>query len=144
VNASQIALVQKSFEKVMPIADTAASLFYARLFELDPSVEKLFRGDMKQQGRMLMSMIATAVRGLNDTPTLLTVLKALGRRHEGYGVNDGHYDTVGKSLLWTLEHGLGPDFTPDVRDAWVAAYTLMARTMQGAAREIREAQAVAA
>ena len=132
----QIELVQQSFAKVAPIADVAANLFYARLFELDPSLRKLFTGDMKKQGAMLMSMLASAVRGLSNPNALLPVLTMLGRRHAGYGVVDAHYTTVAQALLWTLEQGLGEDFTPETRGAWVAAYTLMATVMQQGAREV--------
>jgi hemoglobin-like flavoprotein len=131
----QIQTVQSSFRKVMPIAEIAADLFYARLFELDPSLRKMFKGDMKRQGAMLMSMIASAVRGLTDHNALIPVLTALGRRHAGYGVVDAHYDTVAQALLWTLEHGLGDEFTADVRESWVAAYSLMANVMQAGARD---------
>ena len=62
---NQVKLVQQSFTKVLPIAPTAAQMFYARLFEIDPSLKLLFKGDMKEQGRMLMMMIAGAVRGLS-------------------------------------------------------------------------------
>jgi hemoglobin-like flavoprotein len=136
MNSQQIALVQESFKKVVPIAETAATIFYARLFELDPSLRKLFTGDMKRQGMMLMSMIASAVRGLSDANALIPVLTGLGRRHNGYGVVDAHYTTVAEALIWTLEQGLGDDFTPETREAWVAAYTMMATVMQQGAREM--------
>ena len=132
----QITLVQESFRKVLPISETAATIFYARLFELDPSLRKLFTGDMKRQGMMLMSMIASAVRGLSDPNALIPVLTALGRRHGGYGVVDAHYTTVAEALLWTLEQGLGKDFTPEARDAWIAAYSMMASVMQQGSREV--------
>jgi hemoglobin-like flavoprotein len=132
----QIALVQDSFRKVLPIADTAASMFYARLFELDPSLRKLFKGDMGRQGMMLMSMIASAVRGLTQPNALIPVLHALGRRHSGYGVVDAHYTTVAEALVWTLEQGLGEEFTAETRDAWIAAYSMMASVMQQGGREM--------
>ena len=135
----QIDLVQESFRKVLPIAEIAADMFYARLFELDPSLRKLFKGDMKRQGGMLMSMIASAVRGLKDPNALIPVLTALGRRHVGYGVMDAHYTTVAEALLWTLEKGLGEDFTQETRKAWAAAYMLMATVMQQGAREMPRA-----
>jgi hemoglobin-like flavoprotein len=141
MNSQQIALVQESFRKVLPISETAATIFYARLFELDPSLRKLFTGDMKRQGMMLMSMIASAVRGLSDPNALIPVLTMLGRRHSGYGVVDAHYATVAEALLWTLEQGLGDDFTPETREAWVAAYTMMATVMQQGAREMPARQA---
>jgi len=131
---AQITLVQQSFAKVEPIAETAAELFYRRLFELDPAAAKLFKGDMKAQGRKLMSMIGAAVRGLDDLDRLVPVVQALGVRHAGYGVATGDYDTVGAALLWTLETGLGPAFTPEVKAAWTAVYGLLAKTMIDAAR----------
>ena len=132
----QVQIVQSNFEKVMPIAEVAAGLFYARLFELDPSLQKMFKGDMKRQGGMLMSMLASAVRGLSNPNGLIPVLTALGRRHNGYGVVDAHYATVAEALLWTLQQGLGEEFTAESREAWTAAYTMMATVMQQGAREI--------
>ncbi|HJZ45727.1 MAG TPA: globin family protein, partial [Roseiflexaceae bacterium] len=104
----QIVLVQTSFAQVLPIADTAAALFYNRLFELDPSLKPLFKGDMREQGRKLIAMMSVAVHGLPRIETLVPVIEALGRRHAGYGVKDEHYATVADALLWTLEQGLGP------------------------------------
>lgn len=137
----QIDLVQASFARVQPIAEIAADLFYARLFELDPHLKPLFTGDMKRQGMMLMSMISSAVRGLKSPDALVPVLKGLGRRHSGYGVKDSHYDTVGQALIDTLAKGLGPDFTPETREAWLAAYTLLSSVMKEAAAEIDVAKA---
>ncbi len=132
MNARQIQLVQSSFAKVTPIADTAAQLFYTRLFELDPTLSRLFRGDRVEQGRKLMQMIGAAVRGLDNPDKLMPVVRQLGIRHLGYGVEDGHYDTVGAALLWTLEQGLGSDFTPEVRQAWTEVYGVLAKTMKEA------------
>lgn len=127
----EIELVQQSFEKVRPIAAAAADLFYGKLFELDPALKPMFKGgNMKEQGRMLMNMIASAVRGLSNAPALIPVLTDLGRRHTAYGVMKHHYVTVGSALIWTLEQGMGKDFTAEVRDAWCAAYELMAGVMQ--------------
>jgi len=134
--ASEIALVQSSWEQVLPIADTAAKLFYSRLFEIDPSLQPLFtKTDMAEQRKKLMQMITVAVRGLENIEELLPAIEALGRRHSGYGVIDAHYETVGSALLWTLEQGLGPAFTPEVRSAWTETYTVLAGVMQRGARQ---------
>ena len=134
--AKQIELVQASFKKVAPIAEAAAEMFYSRLFELDPTIKDLFKGDMKEQGKRLMAMIATAVAGLNDLDSLVPSVKELGLRHTKYGVVDKHYDTVGEALLWTLEQGLGAEFTPDVKQAWTTVYTLLAEVMMEGAQAL--------
>jgi hemoglobin-like flavoprotein len=136
MNADQISLVQSSFSHVLPIADTAATLFYTRLFELDPALRPLFRGDMQEQGRKLMAMLRLAVNGLNRLDQLVPAVQDLGRRHVGYNVEAAHYDTVGAALLWTLAQGLGEVFTPAVEAAWTEVYTVLATTMKAAAEEV--------
>jgi hemoglobin-like flavoprotein len=135
MNSEQIMLVQTSFALVLPIADTAAALFYQRLFELDPSLRPMFRGDIQEQGRKLMTMLKIVVNGLTRLDQLVPAVQELGQRHARYGVRDEHYDTVAAALLWTLGQGLGVAFTPEVEQAWVAAYTLLAGTMKAAAAE---------
>jgi len=135
VTPTQKTLVQETFASIAPIADDAAALFYRRLFELDPSLRAMFRGDMSEQRRKLMNMLGAAVKGLDRLEQLVPVVQDLGRKHTGYGVEDRHYDTVGAALLWTLEKGLGSGFTPEVKEAWAAVYGLLASTMQTAARE---------
>jgi hemoglobin-like flavoprotein len=125
----QITLVQTSFKKVVPIAGTAADLFYDRLFEIAPPVRSLFPADLTEQKMKLMAMLGTAVTNLHQLETLLPAVKALGERHKGYGVTADHYATVGAALLWTLEKGLGPDFTPETKAAWTEAYTALAGVM---------------
>ena len=141
VTAAQKTLVQDSFAAVATIADDAAVLFYQRLFELDPALQRMFRGDMAEQRKKLMQMITAAVKGLDRLDQLVPVVQALGRRHGAYGVMDQHYATVGAALLWTLEMGLGKAFTPEVKDAWTAVYGLLATTMKDAAREVLAATA---
>jgi len=133
MDAQDKMLVQSSFEKVVPIAPRAADLFYSRLFELDPTLRPMFSDDLTEQKKKLMQMLAAAVEGLDDLNVLVAVLQELGVRHAGYGVEDDHYDTVGVALLWTLEQGLGPAFTPATKEAWVAVYGLLASTMKAAA-----------
>jgi hemoglobin-like flavoprotein len=135
LTVAQKTLVQDSFATVATIADDAAILFYEKLFELDPSLRPMFRGDMAEQRKKLMQMITAAVKGLDRLEQLVPVVQDLGRRHARYGVADAHYDTVGAALLWTLEMGLGKTFTAEVKDAWTAVYGLLATTMKDAARE---------
>jgi hemoglobin-like flavoprotein len=131
----QVAAVQTSFAAIKPIADTAAALFYERLFAIAPEYKRLFTGDMARQGRMLMNMISTAVNGLSAPETIVPAVKELGRRHSAYGVGEKDYQVVGGALLWTLERGLGVAFTPEVKESWAAAYALLAGVMQEGARE---------
>lgn len=133
MNPEQIGLVKKTFEKVEPIAQQVGELFYTRLFEMDPSLRQLFHGDMKRQALMLMTVIGMAVRSLDRPEVVADSVRALGRRHASYGVRPADYNTFGAALLWSLEHVLGAEFTPEVRSAWIEAYALLADAMRNAA-----------
>jgi len=134
MTGKQKRLVQASFGEVKPIADVAARLFYGCLFELDPRLEGLFRGDLEEQGRKLMQMLGLAVKGLDTLHELVPTLQTLGARHAAYGVAEQDYVSVRRALLWTLERGLGAAFTPEVREAWATVYDLLADTTRTGAR----------
>jgi hemoglobin-like flavoprotein len=128
-------IVQQTWKQLVPIADTAATLFYQRLFEIDPSTRPLFSGtDMPEQRRKLMQVIGFALNGLDQPTESLQSVAQLGARHLNYGVTDKHYDSVGEALLWTLGQGLGESFTPEVKEAWATVYGLLADTMRQAVR----------
>lgn len=131
--------VQQSWQRITPIKDAAAELFYLKLFELDPGLRQLFGADLQQQGARLMQMVSAAVRGLDRLDALLPVLRELGMRHVAYGVKDEHYGTVATALLWTLEQGLQDDFTPQVKSAWIKTYGVLSQTMREASLAPRAA-----
>ncbi|MDO3386531.1 globin family protein [Gilvimarinus sp. SDUM040013] len=130
LSTRQVTLIQDSFAQVEPIADTAADIFYKRLFELNPELRLMFKGDMKAQGKKLMTTLKVAVAGLDDIGKVVPVLKTLAERHVQYGVRPSDYTTVGNALLQTLKQGLGDAFTPEARQAWVELYRTIAQVMK--------------
>lgn len=131
----EIALVQESFRQVGPISAQAAAIFYARLFELDPTLRSLFDGSMAEQGRKLLDVLGFAVARLNRRETLIPAIRQLGFRHAGRRVRDTQYETIGEALLWALARGLGAEFTAEHRAAWAKVYWLLAETMKAGARD---------
>ena len=125
----QVKAIQESFAKVVPISEQAAALFYGRLFEIAPAARPLFRGDLEEQGRKLMGMLGAVVNGLGNLETILPAASALAKRHVDYGIKPADYEPVGAALLWTLERGLGAQWTPELAAAWTEAYTVLADFM---------------
>jgi len=126
-------LVQESFAKP-GLADDVAELFYDRLFELDPSLRHLFRGDVPDQRKTLTLVLTVAVKELDRLDQLVSLVEDLGGRLATYGVKEADYDTVGEALLWALRVTLGWQFTPELEGAWTAAYGLLSSAMKSAAR----------
>lgn len=133
ITPRQIQLIQQSFAKVEPISDKAAEIFYNKLFEYEPSVRPMFKSNMQNQGRKLMSTLKVAVKALDDLDGLVPVLQKMAVKHVEYGVRAEHYTPVGNALLYALKVGLGEDWTPELRQAWVEVYRLIAKTMKDAA-----------
>ncbi|MEM1177138.1 MAG: protein kinase [Acidobacteriota bacterium] len=131
-----VLLVQDSFSAVAGRQDEAAELFYSLLFQISPDTRPLFSGvDMSSQGEKLMTVLATAVQGLDRLEDLLPVVEDLGRRHAGYGVELHHYDAVEQALLEMLRQMLGQGFTVELRLAWSQIYSKLASIMIDASRE---------
>src|SRR5262249_19619152 len=105
ITDAQIALVQSSFQHVLPIADAAGMPLYEPAFTLAPGARALFGDDIAAQAKRTMAAVKTAVDGLDDLDTVAPFLVRLGARHVRYGVQMEHFDVVGAALLWTLEQG---------------------------------------
>ena len=136
LSAAEIELVQRSWAEILPRAKQAAGLFYGRLFETHPELQPLFRSDMEEQGRKLMTMLNLAVASLGRVEPLLATIRQSGKRHAAYGVKDEDYGKVAQALLWTLEQELGEGFTPEVKKAWVTVYGIVADAMKAGAAEL--------
>jgi hemoglobin-like flavoprotein len=132
---AEVDMIRTSFVQILPQADEFGPKFYDRLFSLDPAFKDMFKEDMAVQSKKLVRMLATLVANIDSLETVVPTLEALAIRHVGYGVRDEHYNAVGQSLLWTLEQQLGEAFTPEVRNAWIATYVLIAETMKAAAHD---------
>jgi hemoglobin-like flavoprotein len=128
-------LVRASIARAERMADVVGLIFYKRLFELDPTLRPLFQHNIQEQSKKLMATLKMVVDGLDYSSELVASIRSLGRRHVQYGVKDQHYDTVGEALVWALEKGLGAEFPPEARSAWVTVYTWLAATMKEAAAE---------
>ena len=141
MTSDQIELVRKSFAQIQPVVEEAAVLFYARLFECDPSLRPLFQTDIREQGHKLMDIIGFAVDGLDDVEKLTPTLRELGARHVQYGATEGNYDVVGEALLWTLGKALKDKYTDEMNQAWAALYSFLSESMKSGARRSTESAA---
>ena len=128
-------LIKSSFRKILPIAHEATDLFYSRLFEIAPYLQALFVGDIKMQGEKMMQALTLTVDNLDRIEEIVGELQIMGRDNKSFGVANAHYDIVTSALLWTLERGLGSEFTDEVRNAWVALYGVIVESIKKRAKE---------
>jgi hemoglobin-like flavoprotein len=125
----QIELIEESWDFVITNTTEAGQLFYERLFQESPNLRPLFKGEIRDQERKLISLITFAVSKLRTIDEIVEDVRALGTRHKQYGVQDEYYSNVATALLWTLEQGLGTRWTEEVKQAWITVYTTLAEIM---------------
>jgi len=135
----QIQLVKESWGYVIVKSNEAGQLFYSRLFEVAPPLQHLFKGDIKEQARKLMSMVTLVVSKLEKLDTVISEVRALGARHNKYGTKHEHYTAVGQSLIWTLSQGLGERWNKETEEAWTQAYSVLSNAMIQAQQEAPKA-----
>jgi len=131
----QIQLIEETWDYVIMNTEKAGEIFYDRLFEQHPEVKPLFKTGKEEQARKLISLITFAVNKLKNLDSIIADVEALGKRHGAYKVEPGHYQMVGECLLWTLEQGLGKQWTVEVKEAWTALYVTLAEIMIKAAQK---------
>lgn len=129
MNIEQVQLIRQSLTQVRPVADRVAESFYAHMFEIAPHLRKLFSGNMKRQGAMLMTSLELAVSSFDDMERVLPAVQALGERHISYGVKKEYYSYAKESFLWALEAHLKDEFNPTVKDAWSEAFDTLIEAM---------------
>lgn len=134
MNTEQVQLVRDSLVEVRPLADQIAESFYAYMFEIAPHLRRLFTGNMKTQGTMLMTSLELAVSSLDEMESILPSVQALGERHTSYGVKKEYYPYAKESFLWALEKHLKDEFTPTLKSAWAEAFDTLIEVMSNAAK----------
>ncbi len=133
-------LIQDSWRALEPRADDVTTKFYARVFELDPNLRRLFSyTDMDMQRAQLAQMLAVVVRHIDRLEQILPEVEALGRRHAAYGVQAEHFSTVGSAMLWAFGESLGEAFTDEAAFAWADAFRRVSSVMIAAAQEAQTA-----
>jgi uncharacterized protein YjbI with pentapeptide repeats/hemoglobin-like flavoprotein len=132
-----IEVLEQSFEKVKLHADEFAASFYENLFKANPELKPLFtKTDMKSQEKKLLNSLVLIVENIRNPEALEPVLKALGARHVGYGIIPKYYRPVREALLVTFEQYLQQHWTPEVKKAWLDAFTaITALMLKGAGKE---------
>jgi len=127
--------LKENFARVATYGDEVPLIFYSDLFLRAPQVRDLFPVSMSAQRDRLVGALVRIVADVDAIDELVPYLRGLGLDHRKFGAIAEHYQTVGESLLFTLAHFTGSEWTEDLEKDWQAAYALVAQTMIEAARQ---------
>ena len=133
----RIGLVVASFARIAPQADAFARRFYSRIFEADPALRPLFPADMAGQREKLVGALQLAVQSLRLPEVLQPLLRDLGRRHAGYGVEARHFAPIGAALMGALAEAEAAAWSPTLAQAWLATWQELSRAVLAGLAEAR-------
>ena len=129
ISKRQTDLVKSTFKQFLESGDSGSIRFYEHLFEKAPHLRELFGDDIERQARMFIQSLNVIVGSLSSTERAARVLKRLGEKHHGYGVETDHYSVMGTVLVETIRDVLGDDFSDEATEAWTAAFRLISSIM---------------
>jgi NAD(P)H-flavin reductase/hemoglobin-like flavoprotein len=130
-----VARLRQNFAQVVEHGDEVPLFFYSDLFIKHPEVRDMFPISMQAQRGHLVDALAKIISNVDSASELTVLLEGLGRDHRKFGVADEHYEALASSLLTTLQYFSGPDWTPELRADWAAAYDVIGSVMREAARK---------
>lgn len=137
----QIDAIRNSFSAVRPHADAMADEFYDELFRLDPNTRLMFRSDLADQKKKLMATLSVVVNSIDRLHDIIGIVKSLGMRHAGYGVEPSHFASVGLALIHAIDNTLTEHTLERIdeqgREAWFEAFQVLASVMQEGMAEAR-------
>lgn len=125
MTSDEISIVKKSWQKFVPLSQSAGELFYDRLSEIKPDLNMSHNQEHIEQVRSLMTSLNLIIDKLDDPYSILPIYQSVGNNKIGYGVLENDYESAKNALEWLLQEGLGLDFTDEVRRAWKQAFALM-------------------
>ncbi|WP_214227908.1 NO-inducible flavohemoprotein [Pedobacter sp. B4-66] len=108
--------------------------FYNRMFTHNPELKNMFnmgnQDSGKQQTALAMAVLAYA-ENIANPGVLMPVVDRIGHKHVSLDIRPEHYQIVGRHLIASIQEVLGAAATPDIIDAWTAAYQQLATLMSG-------------
>lgn len=131
-----VTMIRNSFAIVKPNAEKFLTYFYQYMFNNFPTSRKLFQEvDMVKQKKSLAAALVFLIDNLENSGKIEDTLTKMGERHIKYGVEEAHYEFVGKSLLATFAFFLEDQWTPELQKEWIKLYGIISETMIKGARQ---------
>ena len=119
MTAEDIKAIRKSFQLIAGKEQIVTLLFYNRLFQSNPSLRKLFPGEMSDQAKKLADVLKVLDTSLDQMESLRPALRGLGARHRNqYGVFEEYYAAFCQTLVDTLQETAGTRFDEAMTNAW--------------------------
>jgi len=127
-------LVKATIPALQQHGEAITQAFYKTLFEEHPALLNIFNPANQQNGgqaRSLAASILAYAAHIDHLDQLGGMVSRIAHKHASLEVQPEHYPIVGEHLLRAIRSVLGEAATPEILDAWGAAYQQLATIMIG-------------
>ena len=142
----QIELVKATVPVLREHGVALTSHFYKRMLSHNPELMQVFNMGHQRAGfqqQALAGAVLAYAENIENLPALLGAVAHIANKHVSVGIRAEHYPIVGKHLIASIKEVLGDAATPELIDAWTAAYMQLADVLIGAEKAIYDKNAVA-
>lgn len=127
--------LQTFFSRIEDEQHSFTGRFYARLFELNPNIEQLFKSvGMEMQGKMVIQALGIGIKNHENEEDFAAVFRSLGRRHGLYGVKPEFYTSIGQAFINTCKASFGSEFDNELESDFQNLFSKIATQMLEGAR----------
>lgn len=129
LTANQVAVIKQTVPVLQENGEVLTRHFYERMFRENPEVLTFFNPAHQKAGtqqRALAGAICAYAQHIENPAALADAVELIAQKHASLGIQAEHYPVVGENLLASIQEVLGEAASPEIIDAWAAAYGVLA------------------
>lgn len=144
VTSKQVAIVKATVPVLQEHGTTITRVFYQNMLGENPELRNIFnktsQADMRQPRALANAVLAYAIH-IEEPEKLSAAVSRIAHKHVSLQVTPEQYDIVGRYLIQAIGQVLGSAATPEIVDAWTAAYGQLAKLFIGVEKRMYKANA---
>lgn len=142
ISPSQLAIIKATVPVLQAHGETITAVMYRNMIKAHPELENVFSHTSQATGaqpRALARAILAYAMHIDDLPKLSHAIERIAQKHVSLFIQPEQYDIVATYLIGAIGEVLGDAATPDVVDAWTAAYGVLASVFIGRETQLYKA-----
>jgi nitric oxide dioxygenase len=131
---SQVQTIKATVPVLAEHGAAITTKFYHDLLEAHPQLKNVFNNTHQATGHQAQALAGSLyayAANIDDLGKLSPALELICHKHASLFIRPDQYAIVGKHLLETMKTVLGDAATPEILEAWGAAYWQLANVMIG-------------
>lgn len=142
ISPSQLAIIKATVPVLQAHGETITTVMYRNMIKAHPNMNNIFSHTSQITGaqpRALARAVLAYAMYIDDLPKLSHAVERIAQKHVSLFIQPEQYDIVATHLIGAIGEVLGDAATPEIVDAWTAAYGVLASVFIGREAELYRA-----